>query len=220
MASNRRVPARFEAISAGRELSGRLGALPAVIASSTASARYRAHRLDGEPPSSRARDSTSSGIRGGNKRLLVPFADGIVTPDPVGAAVDAAFAGGDRLLLRRAIAHMLEASIGEGEPLHPMHARDADAAKIGKGLDRVAARLEPARKDVGVLERLAGALAGIGQHGMRRVADELDAPATPILRQRPREQAPFRARGHEAEKLLEARLGVGEAQPHLVRIAA
>ena len=134
--------------------------------------------------------------------------------------MDAAFAGGDRLLLRRAVAHVLEAGIGEGEPLHAVHARDADAAEIGKGLDRIAASLEPAREDVGVLERLAGALPGIGQHGVRCVADELDAAAAPILRERPREQAPFRALGHEAEQLLEARLGVGEAQPHLVGIAA
>src|SRR4029450_4111380 len=99
----------------------------------------------------------------------------------------AAFAGGDRLLLRRAIAHVLETSIGQGEPLHPMHARDADAAEVGKGLDRIATSLEPAREDVGVLESLAGALPGIGQHGMRCVADELDAAAAPILRERPRE---------------------------------
>src|SRR5436853_4777490 len=92
-------------------------------------------------------DPSSSRIGGGNKRLFVPFANGIVTPDPVGAAVDAACAGGDRLLLRRAVAHVLEASIGEGEPLHPMHARDADAAEIGKGLDRIAASLQPTRKD-------------------------------------------------------------------------
>jgi hypothetical protein len=38
---------------------------------------------------------------------------------------------------------------------------------------------------------LAGALSGIGQHSMRSVADELDAAAAPILRQRPREQALF-----------------------------
>src|SRR6266508_1764570 len=136
-------------------------------------------------------DPISSSIGGGNKRLFVPFADGIVTPDPVGVAVHAAFAGGDRLLLRRAVAHVLEAGIGEGEPLHPMHARDADAAEIGKGLDRIAASLEPAREDVGVLESLAGALPGIGQHGVRCVADELYATAAPILRQRPREEAPF-----------------------------
>ena len=38
--------------------------------------------------------------------------------------MDAAFARGDRFLLRRSIAHVLEAGIGDGEPLHPMHARD------------------------------------------------------------------------------------------------
>ena len=101
-----------------------------------------------------------------------------------------------------------------------MHARDADAAEIGKGLGRIAASFEPAREDVGVLESLAGALPGIGQHRVRGIADELDAAAAPILRERPREQAPFRALGHEAEQLLEARLGIGEAQPHLVGIAA
>jgi hypothetical protein len=55
---------------------------------------------------------------------------------------------------------------------------------------------------------------------MRRIADELDAAAAPILRQRPGEQAPFRALRHEAEKLRKAWLGIGEAQPHLVGIAA
>src|SRR5262249_47196662 len=130
-------------------------------------------------------------IGGGNERLLVPSADWVVTPNPVGVAVHAAGARGDRLLLRRAVAHVLEASIGEGQPLHPMHARDADAAEMRKGLDRIAARLEPTRQDVGVLERLAGALTGIRQHRMRGVADELDATAAPILRQRPRKEAPF-----------------------------
>src|SRR5438128_5684049 len=134
---------------------------------------------------------TSSRIGGGNKRLFVPLANGIVTPYPVGAAVDAACAGGYRLLLRRAIAHVLEAAVGEGEPLHPMHARDADAAEIGKGLDRIAASLEPARQDVAVLESLASALSGIRQHGMRCVADELYATAAPILREGPREEAPL-----------------------------
>ena len=62
-----------------------------------------------------------------------------------------------------------------------MHARDADAAEIDKGFDRVGASTEPAPEDVGVLERLAGALPGIGQHGVRRVADELDAAAAPVL---------------------------------------
>ena len=80
--------------------------------------------------------------------------------------------------------------------------------------------VEPAREDVGVLERLAGALPGIRQHRVRRVADELDAAAAPVLRERPREQAPFRALGDEAEQLLQPRLGVGKAQPHLVGIAA
>src|SRR5262245_329037 len=65
----------------------------------------------------------SSSIGGGNKRLFVPCANGIVTPDPVGVAVDAACAGGDLFLLRQAIAHMLEASIGQGESLHPMQDR-------------------------------------------------------------------------------------------------
>src|SRR5262249_57402339 len=76
----------------------------------------------------------SRSISGGNKRLFVPSANAIVTPHPIAVAVDAALAGGDRVLLRRAIAHVLEASIGQGEPLHPMHARDADAAEVGKGL--------------------------------------------------------------------------------------
>src|SRR4029079_9599699 len=44
--------------------------------------------------------------------------------------------------------------------------------------------------------------------------------AAPVLRERPREEAPFRALGHDAEQLLEPWLGVGEAQPHLVGIAA
>src|SRR5262249_48844049 len=134
----------------------------------------------------------SRSIGGGNQGLFVPFANGIVSPDPVRAAVDAAFARAYRLLLRCAVAPVLEAGIGEGEPLHAMHARDADATEIAEGFERIAARLEPAREDVGVLEGLAGALPGIGQHGMRRVADELDAAAPPVLRQRPREQAPFR----------------------------
>src|SRR5262245_11699591 len=166
------------------------------------------------------RKSVSRSIGGGNGGLLVPFADGIVAPDPVGAAVDAAFAGGDRFLLRRAVAHVLEARIGEGEPLYPVHARDPDAAKIAERLDRIAASLEPARENVGVLERLAGALPGIGQHGVGGVADELDAAAAPVLRKGPREQAPFRAFGDQAQKLRQARLGVREAQPHLVGIAA
>src|SRR5436309_7865739 len=103
---------------------------------------------------------TSRRIGGGDKRLLVPFADGIVFPDPVGAAVDAAGAGGDRLLLRRGVVHMLEAGIGERKPLHPMHARDADAAEIGEGLGRISAGVEPAPEDIGILEGLAGALSG------------------------------------------------------------
>src|SRR6516162_8367588 len=76
-----------------------------------------------------ARGQPSCRIGDGNRRLFGPFADGIVSPDPVGVAVDAADAGGDPLLLRRAVAHVLEASVGEGEPLHPMHARNADAAE-------------------------------------------------------------------------------------------
>ncbi len=87
--------------------------------------------------------------------------------------------------------HVLEAGIGEREPLHAVHARNSDAAEIGEGLDPVAAGVEPAAKDVGVLERLAGALPGIGQHCVRGVADELDAAAAPVLRQWPREQPPF-----------------------------
>jgi hypothetical protein len=82
-----------------------------------------------------------------------------------------------------------------------VHARDPDAAKIDKGVDRIAASLKPAREDVGVLERLAGALPGIGQHGVRGVADELDATAAPVLREGPREQAPFRAFAHQAQEL-------------------
>ena len=75
--------------------------------------------------------------------------------------------------------------------MHPMHARNADAAEIGEGLGRIAAGLKPAREDIGILESLAGALPGIGQHGMRRVADELNVTAAPILREGPREEAPF-----------------------------
>src|SRR3954469_15062001 len=104
--------------------------------------------------------STSSRVGGRNRRLLVPFADGIVAPDPFGIALDAAFAGGDRRLLRRAVVHVLEAGVGQGQPLHPVHARNAHAAEIGKSLDRIAARVEPARQDIGVLESLAGALPG------------------------------------------------------------
>src|SRR5262245_37212700 len=142
------------------------------------------------PPHLPSTESTSSRIGRGNNRRLVPFANGVVSPDPVGAAVDAALAGGYRLFLRRAVAHVLEASIGEGEPLHAVHARDADAAEIRKGLDWIAAGLEPAAHDVGILERLAGALPGIGQHGMRCIADELYPTAAPILREGPREEAP------------------------------
>src|ERR1700731_4061244 len=101
-----------------------------------------------------------------------------------------------------------------------MHARDADAAEIGKRLDRIAASLEPARENVSVLERLAGALPSIGQHRVRCVPNELDATAAPILREWPREEPPLRALGHEAQQLREPWLGVGEAQSHLLGIAA
>jgi hypothetical protein len=73
------------------------------------------------------------------QKALCPIRKRDRNSDPVGAAVDAAFAGGYRLLLRQAIAHVLEASIGQGEPLHPMHARDANAAEVGKGRDPIAA---------------------------------------------------------------------------------
>src|SRR5215475_7029004 len=126
-------------------------------------------------------------IGGGNERFFLPTRNGIVAPDPVGVAVHAAGPGGDRLLLRRGIAHVFEARIRQREPLHAMHARAADAAKTGERFGGIAARLEPAREAVGVVESLAGTLPGIGQHGMRCVADELDAAATPILRERARE---------------------------------
>src|SRR4051812_35678873 len=80
----------------------------------------------------------------GNDRLLIPVVDRIVAPDPIGVAVDTALAGVDRLLLHRLVAHVLEARIGDREPLHAMHARDADAAETGKGFDRIATHLEPA----------------------------------------------------------------------------
>ena len=125
--------------------------------------------------------STSRGIGRGNNWLLVPLADGIVAPDPVDLPVTLPSAGFYHVLLRRAVVHVLEARIGEGEPLHSVHARDADAAEIGERLHRIAARFEPSREDVGVLEGLAGALSGVGQHRVRRVADELDAAAAPIV---------------------------------------
>src|SRR5690242_5603869 len=132
----------------------------------------------------------------------------------------AALAGGDHVLLLRAVAHVLEAGVGDRETLHRVDPRNTDPAEIRERFDRIAAGFEPARQDIGVLEGLAGALTGVRQHGMRRVADELDAAAAPILRQRPREQSPFRAFGYEAEELFEPRFRVRKAQAHLVGVAA
>src|SRR5262249_29416718 len=142
-------------------------------------------------PWSASTDPDSSCIGCRNRGLFVPFGVGFVAPDPFGATVDAAFARGNGLLLRLAIAHVLEASIRDGKPLNPMHAWDANAAEISEGLARIGASLEPARENVGILESLACALPCVGQHGVRCVADELDATAAPILRERPREEPPF-----------------------------
>src|SRR6516165_590823 len=101
-----------------------------------------------------------------------------------------------------------------------MHTWDADSAEIGKSLDRITTGLEPTGENVSVLERLAGALPGIGQHGVRRIANELNAAAAPIFCERTREQTPFGAGGHKAKELREPRLWIGKAQPHLVGITA
>ena len=71
--------------------------------------------------------------------------------------MNTAGAGGDRLLLGGSVAHVLEPGNGEGETLHTVYARDAHAAKIGKGFPRIAAGVEPAGEDIRVLESLAGA---------------------------------------------------------------
>jgi hypothetical protein len=54
---------------------------------------------------------------------------------------------------------------------------------------------------------------------MGRVADELDAVATPIFSHRTGEQAPFRTLRHRTQQGLEARLGVRKAYAHFVGIA-
>src|SRR5215469_12747018 len=114
--------------------------------------------------------------------------------------MDAAGAGGNRLLLRRRVAHVLEPGNRERETLHAVYARDAHAAKMSKRFRWIAAGIEPAGEDIRVLEPLAGALAGVGQHGMRRIANELNAATAPVLRQGTGEQAPFRALGDDAQK--------------------
>src|SRR3984957_19284644 len=93
-----------------------------------------------------------------NDRRLVPAADRIAGPDPFGGAVNAAFAGSDQILLLGSVAQVLEAGIGERQPLHAVDPRNADAAEIRERLDRIAAGVEPARQDIGVLKSRAGAL--------------------------------------------------------------
>ena len=137
--------------------------------------------------------------RPSGRSAFVPRANGVVAIDPVSIPVDAGLASGDRFFLHGAVAHVLKARVGERQPLHAVNAWDANAAEIGECLDRIGAGLEPAAEDVGILESLAGALPCVGQHGMRGVADKLNAAAAPIARQWPREQAPFRAFGHDAQ---------------------
>src|SRR3984957_21116558 len=95
---------------------------------------------------------------GRNARRFVPAVARIAGPDPFGRAVNAAFAGSDQILLLGGIAQVLEAGIGERQPLHAMDPRNPDAAEIRERLDRIAAGVEPARQDIGVLKSLAGAL--------------------------------------------------------------
>src|SRR6185437_2339077 len=108
-----------------------------------------------------------------------------IRPDPIDIALRAALARRDERALLLAVAHMLELRIRHREALHRVDARNADAAELAEGLDRIALRIEPAREHVGILKRHARALPRIRQHRMRRIADELDAATAPIIGERP-----------------------------------